>query len=256
MYERRHNTRPRKHFDNIIYGIHPILEALQAGKELERLLLSREIHTPQLRDIIRKAEELNVPYQKVPTEKLDSLTQKNHQGVIAFTSLIEYQPLESVLMQVFEQGKTPLLLILDRITDVRNMGAIARSAECAGVDAIIIPAKGSAQINADAVKTSAGALNTVPVHRSENLKNTIKYLKDSGLKIVGVTEKGNEAYYTENFTTPIALILGSEEDGISPEYLKLCDKQVRIPLQGSISSLNVSVATGILLFETVKQRLL
>jgi len=253
MYE-KHFKGPRKQPENLVYGIHPILEALNAGKDIEKILLSRELRNQQVREITDLAEKLEIPVQKVPNEKLDSFTKANHQGIVAFVSMIEYQPIEDILIHTFESGKQPIFIVLDRITDVRNFGAIARSAECAGVDAIIIPSRGSAQVNADAIKTSAGALNIIPVHRSPNLKNTLRYLRDSGVRLVGVTEHGSTDYGSTDLTGPIAFILGSEEDGISPEYLKLCDDRVQIPLIGTISSLNVSVAAGIIIFETLRQR--
>lgn len=253
MYEKHFKER-RKQPDNIIYGVHPVLEALQAGSEIEKIMLARDLKAVQVREILQLAENREIPVQKVPNEKLWSIVRSNHQGIIAFVSLIEYHPLEDVLMDIYEKGEQPLLLVLDRITDVRNMGAIARSAECAGVHAIIIPSRGSAQINADAIKTSAGALNLVPVHRSPNLKNTLRYLLDSGVNLVAVTEHGSTDYSKTNLDGPIAFVMGSEEDGISPEYLKLCNDRVKIPLVGSIGSLNVSVAAGIILFEAIRQR--
>jgi 23S rRNA (guanosine2251-2'-O)-methyltransferase len=207
-----------------------------------------------VREITSIAERLEIPVQKVPNEKLDSFTKANHQGIVAFVSMIEYQPIEDILIRTYETGKQPMFIVLDRITDVRNMGAIARSAECAGVDGIIVPSRGSAQVNADAIKTSAGALNIIPVHRSPNLKNTLRYLKDSGLRLMAVTEQGSTDYDKTDLSGPVAYILGSEEDGISPEYLKLCDEKIKIPLAGTISSLNVSVAAGIIIFETLRQR--
>lgn len=253
MYD-KHFKGSRKQPENMIYGIHPILEALNAGKDIEKILLSRELRTVQVREITTLAEKLEIPVQKVPAEKLDSFTRSNHQGIIAFVSMIEYQAVEDILIRSFEAGRQPIFIVLDRITDVRNMGAIARSAECAGVDAIIVPSRGSAQINADAIKTSAGALNLIPVHRSPNLKNTLRYLHDSGMKIIAVTEHGSSDYTATDLTGPIAFIMGSEDEGISPEYLKLCDDKIKIPLRGTIGSLNVSVATGIIIFETLRQR--
>jgi 23S rRNA (guanosine2251-2'-O)-methyltransferase len=240
---------------NLIYGLRPVIEALKAGKEFDRILLQRDARNEQLRELITLARDAEVVVQQVPAEKLDRLTRSNHQGVVAFIAMVTYQPIENILMGAFEKGKSPLLVILDRVTDVRNMGAIARTAECAGADAIIVPSRGGAQVNADAIKTSAGALNTIPVHRSDNLKDTIGYLKQSGLKIIAASEHADSEYYDADFAQPVALIMGSEEDGVSPEYLKLADLKVKIPLLGNISSLNVSVAAGILLFEAVKQRM-
>lgn len=253
MYE-KHFSGPRRQPENLIYGIHPILEALNAGKDIEKILLSRELRNVQVREITTIAEQREIPVQKVPNEKLDSFTKANHQGIVAFVSMIEYQPIEDIIIRSFESGRQPLFVVLDRITDVRNLGAIARSAECAGVDAIIVPSRGSAQINADAIKTSAGALNLLPVHRSPNLKNTLRYLHDSGVKLIAVTEHGSTDYTTSDLTGPVAFIMGSEDEGISPEYLKLCDDRILIPLLGTISSLNVSVAAGIIIFETLRQR--
>jgi 23S rRNA (guanosine2251-2'-O)-methyltransferase len=174
--------------------------------------------------------------------------------VVAFVSCIDYQPIENILMGVFEKGEVPFLLVLDRVTDVRNLGAIARSAECAGVHALILPSRGSAQINADTIKTSAGALNNLPVHRSHNLKDTLHYLRESGVVIHAVMEHGSKSYTQQDLTGPLALILGSEEDGISPEYLRFCESRLSIPMKGSTGSLNVSVAAGIVLFEVNRQR--
>jgi 23S rRNA (guanosine2251-2'-O)-methyltransferase len=197
----------------------------------------------------------NVPFQAVPTEKLNRVTRKNHQGVISYISPISYHSIEDVLPSLYEAGKTPLLLILDRVTDVRNFGAIARTAECAGVDAIIIPSRGGALISADAVKTSTGALHKIPVCREDNLKTTIEFLTNSGVQIVGCTEKTDDLLYSVDLTLPTAIIMGSEENGISPEYLKRCDARAKIPMAGTIGSLNVSVSAGILLYEVIRQRL-
>jgi len=245
---------PQRKKENIIYGIHPVLEALEAGKEIEKILVQRDGKSSAFREILTLAERMEVPVQKVPAGKLDGLTHGTHQGVIAFVSLIDYQPMENILMGIFEKGEMPLLVMLDRVTDVRNLGAIARSAECAGAHALIVPSRGSALINADAVKTSAGALNNIPVHRSPNLKDILRYLKDSGVRIIGVSEQGGEVYYESDLSGPLLFILGSEEDGISPEYLKFADSMIRIPLLGTTGSLNVSVAAGIVIFESLRQR--
>ena len=239
---------------NVIYGIRPVIEAIKAGKEIDKIFIQNGLRGEsylELKELIRTAE---LPFQYVPLEKLNKITFKNHQGIIAYLSSVTYYNLDNIIANVYEQGKAPLVLILDRITDVRNFGAIARTAECAGVDAIVIPSRGAAQINADALKTSAGALNNIPVCRSANLKETIRDLKHSGLKIVACTEKANKYYYKTDYINPIAIILGSEEDGISAEYVKLSDVSVKIPLIGKTASLNVSVASGIILFEVLKQR--
>ena len=205
----------------------------------------------ELKTLLKKN---NIVYQAVPVEKLNRLTRNNHQGVVCYVSEINYFRIEEIIPQIFEEGRTPLILILDRITDVRNFGAIARAAECAGVDAIVIPSKGAAQINADAVKTSTGALHRIKVCRENNLKDVIEFLKQSGIMIVGCTEKTDDLIYKADFLSPVAIIMGSEEDGISGEYLKRCDQKVKIPMSGKIASLNVSVATGIILYEVMRQR--
>jgi 23S rRNA (guanosine2251-2'-O)-methyltransferase len=244
----------QKSRDNLIYGIHPVMEALEAGKEIEKILIQRDGKNASFRSMLTLAEQVGVPVQKVPADKLEQLARGNHQGVVAFVSCIDYQPIENILMGVFEKGEVPFLLVLDRVTDVRNLGAIARSAECAGVHALILPSRGSAQINADTIKTSAGALNNLPVHRSHNLKDTLHYLRESGVVIHAVMEHGSKSYTQQDLTGPLALILGSEEDGISPEYLRFCESRLSIPMKGSTGSLNVSVAAGIVLFEVNRQR--
>jgi 23S rRNA (guanosine2251-2'-O)-methyltransferase len=240
--------------DNFIFGLRAVIEAIEAGKEIEKILIQRGIAGElfnQLRKALRGSE---IPFQIVPPEKIKRLTNKNHQGVIAFVAEVTYYRSEDLLPKVFEEGKTPLLLILDRVTDVRNFGAIARSAECAGVDFIIIPSRGSAQINADAIKTSAGALHRIPVCRENNVKETITYLKEYGLQVIACHEKTDKLIYACDFSKPTAIIMGSEDTGISAEYLKLCDYSVKIPMPGKTPSLNVSVATGIVLFEAIRQK--
>ncbi len=237
-----------------IYGIRPTIEAIKSGKELEKIFLQNGLKGDGFRDLFNLIKELEIPFQFVPIEKLNRLSRQNHQGVISYVSEITYQQIEDLVPFVFEQGRLPLFLILDRVTDVRNVGSIARTAECAGVDGLIIPARGSAQINSDAIKTSSGALYKLPVVRSQNLKESIQFLKNSGLSIVAATEKAEKEYTTIDFNRPMALIMGSEGEGISEEYLKLTDEVLRIPLLGEIESLNVSVATGVILFETLRQR--
>ncbi|GHA70728.1 23S rRNA (guanosine(2251)-2'-O)-methyltransferase RlmB [Pontibacter akesuensis] len=248
---------PKEDKTEMIFGSRPILEAFSAGKELEKIFLLRGSRNPTTDEIVAEAKRFEVPVVMVPAEKLDRLTRKNHQGAVAFISPITYQPLNEIITSLFEQGKNPLVLILDRITDVRNFGSIARNAECMGVDAIVIPSRGGAQINADAMKTSAGALNLVPVCREPNLKDTMDYLKEYGFQLVACTEKTEHQLndFAVDMVGPTAIIMGSEEDGISPEYLKRADVKLRIPLMGQIGSLNVSVATGIVLYEVMRQRL-
>ena len=241
--------------ENLVYGMHPVIEVIKSGKEIDRLFIQQGLKGEMLPELRREMKAYAVNYQYVPVEKLNRLVRGNHQGVVCFVSPVSFQPIENLLMSAFEQGETPLFLILDRVTDVRNLGAIARSAACAGVHGLIVPEKGSAPINADAVKTSAGALASLPVHRSTNLKTTIDYLKDSGLTIVAASEHASNNYYDANLLGPLAIIVGSEETGVSGEYLQRCNNVVKIPISGSIGSLNVSVAAGIVLFEVVKQRL-
>ncbi|MBC6990711.1 23S rRNA (guanosine(2251)-2'-O)-methyltransferase RlmB [Hymenobacter sp. BT491] len=242
---------------DMLFGLRPILEALHAGRTLDKIFLLRGTKNSVTQEINELARERTIPISLVPIEKLNDLTRKNHQGAVAFVSPIDYAPLDSILAGLFEEGKTPLLLILDRITDVRNFGSIARNAECMGANAIVVPSRGAAQINGDALKTSAGALNLIPVCRESNLKDTITFLQQSGVQIVACTEKADVSLEAESvdLTGPVAVLMGSEEDGISPEYLKLADYKVRIPMAGQISSLNVSVASGIMLFEVLRQRL-
>lgn len=247
----KYKRRPEK---EMIFGTRAVIEAISAGKDIEKILIRRDMTNELLRELLAALGETVVPIQRVPLETLNRQTTKNHQGVIAFISPVTYQRLEDIIPQLYEDGKTPFIVVLDGITDVRNFGAIARTCECAGVHAIVVPAKGAAAINADAVKTSAGALLKIPICREDSLYNGIKFLSNSGLKIIGATEKASSFYSDQSFTAPIALLMGSEEDGISKEHLALCHQQVKIPVLGTIKSLNVSVAAGVLAYEVVKQR--
>ncbi|MCK5823459.1 MAG: 23S rRNA (guanosine(2251)-2'-O)-methyltransferase RlmB [Bacteroidales bacterium] len=238
-----------------IFGIRACIEAIKANKEIEKVLLKKDSRGDLFYELFNLIKERAIPFQYVPIQKLNKISQKNHQGVIAFISSIEYQNIEYILPQLYEQAKLPLFLVLDKVTDVRNFGAIARTAECAGVNAIIIPAKGSALINSDAVKTSAGALHTIPVCRVENLKKTIVFLKQSGIQIVAANEKSDDYYYDVDFKIPSAIVMGAEDIGISNDIINLSDKIVKIPILGNIESLNVSVATSIIVYEAVKQRI-
>ncbi|PWJ55590.1 23S rRNA (guanosine2251-2'-O)-methyltransferase [Dyadobacter jejuensis] len=254
MEKRNYSLRqpaPRPPQADMVFGTQSVLETLRSGKEIERLFIQRELG---FAEIEKAAKEAGIPYQRVPIEKLNRLTRKNHQGVVCFVSPIRYVPLHNVLTQVYEEGKTPLFLVLDRITDVRNFGAIARTAECAGVQALIVPQKGGAQVNGDAMKTSSGALNFLPVCREISLVESIRYLRDSGLQVVACSEKTDHSPYTIDFKVPTVIIMGSEEDGISKELLDLADTGCRIPLLGKVESLNVGVASSIVLYEAVRQR--
>ena len=226
--EKQKSSRP-------IFGIHPVIEAIRSGKEIEKIYFQTNIGNKLIGELSKEITDFKIPFQFVPLEKLNHLVKtKNHQGIVAVLSPLVYQNIDNIIPTVFEKGETPLVIILDRITDVRNIGAITRSAECAGVHAIIVPSKGSAQINSDAIKTSAGAIFNIPICRSENIKNTIDSLKASGLQIVSSTEKSEKTIYETSFSLPTAIILGSEEDGISEEYLQLSDEKTQIPLYGDI----------------------
>jgi len=240
---------------SLIYGIHSIIEALEAGRELDKIVLQRGIKSDSIKQITRKASELGVPVSQVPLEKLNKLTRKNHQGVVAFLSAITYANLDHIVSQQYQKGKDPFILLLDRITDVRNFGAIARTAECLGVHAIVIPMKGAAQIGPDAVKTSAGALNHIPVCRVSSLKETVKFLQGSGIHVVACTEKTENPLQGVEYNKPVAIVMGSEEDGISDQILRIADDLVAIPMFGKVGSLNVSVATSIILYEAVRQKI-
>ena len=222
---------------------------------MNKILIRKGIKSESINTLFNLVRQYNIPFQYVPVEKLNRITQANHQGVIAFLSLIEYKNIEEIITRTFEDGRDPFIILLDQITDVRNFGAIARTAECAGIDAIVIPQKGSVSITPDAIKTSAGALNRLAICRTENLASTAQLLKNSGLLLVAVTEHASEFYHTTNLLGPIALIMGSEEKGISNALLKYSDKLVTIPMKGKIESLNVSVAAGIISYEVVRQRL-
>jgi 23S rRNA (guanosine2251-2'-O)-methyltransferase len=235
----------------LVFGIHSVLETLRSEKDIDKILINRELIHPELLDL---AGERGVQVQRVPVERLNKVTAKNHQGVLAFVSAVNYASLENVVSGVYEAGQVPLILMLDRITDVRNFGAICRSAECAGVQGVVVPQAGSAQINADAMKTSSGALNFVPVCKEASLTRAADYAKDCGMQLVVVSEKGSQPIFEVDLTGPIALVMGSEEDGIGPEIIDKADHVVYIPMQGQVGSLNVSVATGIALFEAVRQR--
>ena len=238
-----------------IYGIHAVLEALDAGKDIDKILLSKTLNDETAKEISEQARLLRVPVKRVPVQKIDRITRRNHQGVIALMAAVTYYRVEDLVPQLFDNGENPFIVVLDGVTDVRNFGAVARTCECAGVSTIVIPDRESVSVNADAVKTSAGALNHLPVCREHNLVNAVKFLRDSGFKIVGTSDKSQMPYTDADYTGPVAIVLGSEDKGISPEIMKLCDTQVLIPEFGHINSLNVSVAGGIMIYEVVRQRL-
>lgn len=240
---------------NIIYGRHPIMDAVKAGKAFDKIMLQQGIrgeYEKELRYICRQSD---IPLQVVPKERLNRFTNSNHQGVIGFISLIEYQGLENVLPMIYENAETPLFLILDGVTDVRNFGAIARTAEVAGVHAIIIPKKGAALINSDAIKTSAGALTKIAVCRESSLSNVIEFLRNSGVQVFASDLKAEKMSYNLDFTVPMALVIGSEDNGVQEDLLKRSDETFIIPQIGTTDSYNVSVATGMMLYEVMRQRI-
>ena len=244
----------KKSMDNMVFGLHAVSETLKSDNDVDKIFVQNGLRSEGITDISKEAKIKNIPISFVPIEKLNRFTRKNHQGVVCFTSSVNYASLDNILDKAYSSGKDPFILILDKITDVRNFGAISRTAECAGVHGIVIPSRGSAQINADAVKTSSGALNYIPVCREFNLKETITYLKESGITIIACSEKTEEMIHDVDYNRPIAIIMGSEESGISQEYLKLADHHVKIPMTGQVGSLNVSVATGVVVYEAIRQR--
>ena len=239
----------------MIFGIRAIIEAIESDKEIDKIILKKDLQSElshELFEVLRSHPLIQV--QRVPLERINKYTRKNHQGAIAFISSTHYQRVEDLVQNIFEEGKDPFFIILDGVTDVRNFGAIARTCECAGVDAIVIPFRGSVSVGADAIKTSAGALHTLPVCKEKNLVQTVKYLKASGVRVVAATEKGDKVYTDTNLTGPLAIVMGAEDTGVSPEIIRLCDDLVKIPINGKISSLNVSVAAGVMIYESIRQR--
>ena len=253
MIQKNYETKRPKEKE-MIFGIRSVIEAIDAGKVLDKVLIRRDMSSSIGRELLLKLQGTSTPVQKVPIEKLNQFTDKNHQGVIAFLSPIEFYPLDNFVQSLYDEGKVPFLVVLDGITDVRNFGAIARTCVCAGVDALVIGARGGAAINGDAIKASAGALHTLPVCKVENMQNALRYLRDSGLSIVAATEHTDKNYTDADMTVPLAIVLGNEEKGIYEENLKLCNEKVRIPMTGTIESLNVSVAAGVFIYEVVRQR--
>lgn len=243
-----------KETKDFIFGIHTILEAIDAGKEINKILIKKGLQGSLSAELRAKITERNITSQYVPEIKLNSITRKNHQGCIAFISPVEYQDLESLIPMIYEKGETPFLIMLDGLTDVRNFGAIARTAECAGAHGIIIPKRGGVHVTSDAVKTSAGALHKIPVCRVENLANTIEWLQQSGLQVIAASEKAQHNYHEIEMTSPTLIVMGAEDTGVSDPVIRKADQLVKISMVGTIASLNVSVAAGILMFELLKQR--
>lgn len=239
----------------VVFGIRAVIEAIESGKQVDKVLMKKDLGGELARELLSVTREYNVPVQRVPVERINKVTRKNHQGVIAFMAAVDYYHVDDIVPTLYDEGINPLVVVLDGVTDVRNFGAIARTCECAGVNCIVIPERNSVSVNADAVKTSAGALNYLPVCRERNLVKAVQYLRDSGFKVMGASEKTDLNYTKVDFTGPVAIVLGAEDTGISTDVLKLCDTLVAIPEFGQINSLNVSVAGGIMIYEVVRQRL-
>ena len=240
--------------ENQIFGIRAVIEAIHAGKEIDKIFVHKEAQGELMRELMKTLKANNLPFTYVPVEKLNRLTHLNHQGVVATIAPIKFQSLETLIENLLENEKKPLLLILDQLSDARNFGAIIRTAECTGVDGIIISKTGAAPVNGDTVKTSAGAVFNVPICKVDHIKDAVFYLQGSGIKTVAATEKTDDTLYAVDFTEPVAIIMGSEDRGINPSVLKIVDEKAKLPLFGTIGSLNVSVACGAFLYEAVRQR--
>ncbi|MDU1890144.1 MAG: 23S rRNA (guanosine(2251)-2'-O)-methyltransferase RlmB [Dysgonomonas sp.] len=238
----------------MIFGIRAVIEAIEAGKEIDKVIVRRELQGDLSKELFSILKTHDIPVQRVPNERLDRFTRKNHQGVIAFLSAITYERIEDIIPFLYENGQDPFILVLDGLTDVRNFGAIARTCEVAGVNAIVIPAKGSVTVNADAVKTSAGALLKIPVCKEANLTSAIQYLRNSGIKVVAASERASDMYTEIDYSGPVAFVMGAEDTGVSNENLRIADNLVKIPQFGTIGSLNVSVAAGVLIYEVIRQK--
>lgn len=239
---------------DIIYGIRTVIEALKSGQHLERVFIQKSLKGDLYKELMLELHNSTTPLSKVPSERINKFTKKNHQGVVALVSPIQYHTLEHLIPQLFEEGKNPLILLLDEITDVRNFGAIARTSECMGVDGIVIPIRGGAQVNEDAVKTSAGAFNYLPVCRENNLLDAVNFLKDSGFSVVACSEKAEQNLSSIDFASPTAIVMGSEEHGVSTQIMERVGASAKVDMAGEIASLNVSVATGMILYEVQRQR--
>jgi 23S rRNA (guanosine2251-2'-O)-methyltransferase len=239
----------------MVFGTRAVIEAIEADKEINKVFVKTGLNNDLAKELTQLLRERDIPFQYVPEQKLNYLSPKNHQGVIAFISPVSYSNTEELVQQLFEQGLTPFLIMLDGLSDVRNFGAIGRTVECAGAHGIIISTKGGVSVTPDSIKTSAGALHSIPVCRESNLAKTVEFLQQSGITVVAATEKTENKYYDIDFTKPVCIVLGSEDEGISNPVIRKADYLVQIPIAGKISSLNVSVAAGVLMYEAVKQRL-
>jgi 23S rRNA (guanosine2251-2'-O)-methyltransferase len=257
-YKKNHlrikSREPKTVRNQMLIGLRPLQEAIQAGSEIDKVLIQRGLQGDIIQETKLLIQQHAIPFQYVPQEKLNYITSKNHQGIIAFVSPISFGNFENIIAGVFEKGETPLLLMLDGVTDVRNFGSICRNAECMGAHAVLVPEKGSAQINEEAIKTSAGALYNIPVCKVKSIAQTIESLQHNGIRVVACSEKTRKELYEIDMTLPTCIIMGSEESGISSDALRKSDEIVRIPMRGKTTSLNVSVASGIILYETLRQQ--
>lgn len=253
--ERRQFNKPRVEDPDVIFGVRAVIEAIKANRDLNKILIQKGMNKDLFIELKEALKGKDFNLQFVPVEKLQKLTSGNHQGVVAYASPIEYGNIETYIDEKIEKDEKVSVLVLDRVTDVRNFGAIARTAECQGVDAILIPSKGSALVTADAVKTSAGALNRILVCKTDDLKNSLFYLQQCGVRLISCTEKSKNKLYEVNLRGSVAIIMGSEEDGIANDLINMSDITAKIPMKGKIASLNVSVAAGMVLYEKLRQEL-
>ncbi|MDD2550899.1 MAG: 23S rRNA (guanosine(2251)-2'-O)-methyltransferase RlmB [Bacteroidales bacterium] len=236
-----------------VYGIRAVMEAIHSGKEIDKIIMKKGLTGELSQELVDLMRSRGLAPQLVPAEKFLQYGNKNHQGVVALLSPVDFEPLEEVIARIWEKGESPFIVMVDSVTDVRNFGAIVRTAECAGAHAVVFPIKGSARISSDAVKTSAGALLHMPICRVASLKSAVSYLKLSGIRVVAATEKNQNIYSKSNLKPPIAIIMGSEDKGISDSVLKAADELVSIPIHGKVDSLNVSVAAGVMMYEVIRQ---
>ena len=240
--------------NDYIYGIRPVMEAIEAGKDIDKVLVKKDLSGDLINELYELVKRYRILIQRVPLEKINRITRKNHQGVLAVLSSVTYSNISNVMPEIYENGRMPFLVALDGITDVRNFGAIARTCECAGVDAVVIPERHSVSVSGDAMKTSAGALNYLQVCRERSMQGALEYLKENGCKIVGASGKTKKTYTDVDYSVPTVIVMGSEDTGMTPEVEAVCDELVTIPEYGQINSLNVSVAAGIMMYEVVRQR--
>ena len=240
--------------DNQIFGIRAIIEAIEAGKDIDKVFIQKEAQGELMSELLKTMRKNNINFSYVPIEKLNRLTSKNHQGAIASISPISFVSLEELIEKTIETKEKPLFLILDQISDARNFGAIIRTAACCGVNGIIISKNGAAPVNGDTVKTSAGAVFSIPICKVDHIKDAVFYLQSSGVTTLGASEKASKEIYDVECNRPLAIIMGSEDRGINPSVLKIIDETAKLPMHNTIASLNVSVACGAFLYETLRQR--